>query len=146
MDNKWSSKDSRVFASPTLPKSPATGYSKPDLRKVAVSISSDEPDFIPVYSSGCNEADLFANIPSQNLFFPKGGCQIIDCGFSLSVATGYRICVSSSINNVFLNLVDASRVKVNAINLGEELTLQHKQKIGKIWIEPVYFFEWITKG
>ena len=146
MDNKWSSKDNRVYASPTLPRSPATGYNKPDLKKIAVSISSDEIDFVPSYPAGSNEADLLANIPSGTLLFSKGGCNVVDCGFSLEVPVGYRVRVSSLLDNLFLNLLEASRIKVNAINLGEELILHHKQKIGKIWIEPVYFFEWIMKG
>ena len=140
----WSSKKPKVFVSPRLPKSPAEGYEKPEINKVAVRISSDEDDFIPAYTD-FNCADLIANLPN-NLFLSHGSCEIIDCGFSLEIPSGYKVCASSSISNIFLNIVDSNRIKVNVLNLGKELILQHKQKIGKIWIEPVYFFDWITKG
>lgn len=144
MDN-WSIKDSKIFVSSKLPKSPALGYVKPEIKKVAIKISSDHEDFIPTYSEDKNAADLFLNTPKE-LIFPKGSQEIIDCGFSLEVPAGYKVCVSSVISSVFITLIDSSRIKVNAINFGEEIILQYKQKIGKIWVEPVYFFDWIKKG
>lgn len=144
MDN-WTTIDTKAFVSSKLPKSPATDYVRPEIKKIATIISSDHEDFTPVYSEDKNEADLFSNIP-KGLVFSKGAQHVIDCGFSLEVPHGYKICVSSTISGLFLNLIDSNRIRVNVINFGEEVMLQHKQKIGKIWIEPVYFFEWITKG
>lgn len=146
MNNYWSSKDSAIRVSSKLPSSPAIGYSKPDIRKVAVQISSDEEEFIPSYSDKSNTADLFAKLPDGDLLLPTGASDSIDCGFRIELPPGYRICIESSISNVFLNLIESDRIKVNILNLGKELILQNKKKIGKIWIEPVYFFDWITKG
>lgn len=139
----WSS--SGVFVSPKLPKNPAVGYSTPDLRRVAVEIKAEDDDFLPFYESGANEANLMANIPSGQLKLPKGSCLVIDCGISLDIPSGYK-CVVSGRPGLFLYLLDDKRIKVYATNLDENLILFHKQVIGKIWVEPVYFFEWLTKG
>ena len=141
----WSSKGSAAHVSSKLPSSPATGYSRPEINKVAVSIEFDDEDFAPNYSEG-SSADIFANLPSGDLFLTPGASEVVDCGVSLKIPAGYRICVSSSIPGTFFNLIDSKRLKLNVFNAGEKATLRHKQNIGKIWIEPVYFFEWITKG
>lgn len=146
MSDKWSSTEPRVYVSSRLPKSPAIGYHEPDLKIISVHISADEEEFIPVYSEDKTCADLLVNLPNRDLILPFGSSEIVDCGFNVEVPPGYRICVSSFISNIFLNLIDSTRIKVNVLNLGKELILQHKQKIGKIWIEPVYFFDWIMKG
>lgn len=145
MSSYWSSNESLVRVSSKLPSTPAMGYIKPDLRKVAVEILSDEEDFIPKYSDN-NTADLFASLKNGDLRLATGSSDLVDCGFSIEIPAGYRICVESCISNVFLNLIESNRIKVNIFNFGKELILQNKKKIGKIWIEPVYFFEWITKG
>jgi hypothetical protein len=141
----WSTKGSAAHVSSKLPASPASGYSRPEINKVAVSIDFDDEDFVPNYSEG-SSADLLANLPSGDLALPPGGSEVVDCGVSLKIPAGYRICVSSSIPGVFFNLIDSKRLKLNVFNAGEKAILRHKQNIAKIWIEPVYFFEWITKG
>ena len=125
-----------------LPPNPVSTYNAPDLKKIAVNIDSDEDYFIPRYDADDSTADLFLN-SSEKIVLSNGSSTIIDCGFSLKIPMGYRICIESCISGVFLNLTDSNRVKVNVFNFGKEITLQHKQKIGKIWIEPVYFFDWI---
>lgn len=144
--SNWSAKESKACVVPKIAKSQALEYVSPDIRKVAVVVSSDDPDFIPTYHSDKNTADLLANIPDQRLVLSKDSSVIIDCGFALEIPAGYKICVSSSLSGVFLNLIDDKKLKVNIMNFGQKLILQHKQKIGKIWIEPVYFFDWIQKG
>lgn len=144
--SNWSIKESKACVVPKIPKSQALEYVSPDIKKVAVIISSDEPEFIPAYSSDKNTADLLANIPDQRLVLSKDSSAVVDCGFSVEIPIGYKICVSSSLSGVFLNLIDDKKLKVNIMNFGQKLILQHKQKIGKIWIEPVYFFDWIQKG
>ena len=140
----WSTKTS-AYVSSRLPPSPAIGYSRPEINNVAVSIDFDDEDFVPIYSEG-SCADILANLPSGDLFLPHGGSEVVDCGVSIEIPAGYRMCVSSSTPGVFFTLVESKRLKINAFNAGVEATLCHKQKIGKIWIEPVYFFDWITKG
>jgi len=144
--SNWSLKESKFFVSSRLPNSPAVGYTKPDFKKIAVNILSDDEDFVPSYEDCQYAATLIANIPNKKLVLSKNSQAVIDCGFSLEIPSGYKICASSCLSNIYLNLIDSNRIKANILNLGEELILHHKQKIGKIWIEPIYFFEWITKG
>lgn len=144
-NEKWATEPNRIHVSSKLPNSPATGYLRPDIKKIAVTIKTDDDDFIPQYNLDKNKADLLANL-SSTLQMPTGSCEIIDCGITIEVPIGYKICVSSDIPSLFLNLVDSNRIKVNVLNSGKKLILKHKQVIGKIWIEPVYFFEWIMKG
>ena len=144
----WSTSKSisKIEVSSRLPKSPAFGYFNPDMRKVSVVVENDEEDFIPAYSSGSDYADLLANIPEGELNFPEGSFKIIDCGVGLELPAGYRCRVSSHISNLFVELTDSKRLKLKVFNAGEKVRLIHKQKIAKIWVEPVYLFEWITKG
>lgn len=144
-NENWSTKEQKIFVSSRLPQSPATGYVKPELKKVAVKIKPDSEDFVPKYSDK-NVADLVANLNFENLELTSGSHEIIDCGIELEIPAGYKCCVSSCIQGLFLNLIEGSRIKVVALNCGKKLILKNKQVIGKIWIEPVYFFEWITKG
>lgn len=145
--NDYWSTESRVKVSSKLPRSPATGYLSPDIKKVSVQIESDEDDFMPRYSlEDSGRADLVANIPSGEILFSEGGSDILDCGLSLEVPAGYRLCVSSSVHGFFMELVDSKRIKIKVFNSGGECALRHKQKVAKIWIEPIYFFEWIPKG
>jgi hypothetical protein len=142
----WSNENkNKIYVSSKLPPNSAVGYVKPELKKVATKIKADNNEFIPTYSSK-NEADLFINLPSETLLMTTGSSEVIDCGFELEIPNGYKLCVSSQICGLFLNLIDSKRIKVNASNFGKKLILKHKQVIGKIWIEPVYFFDWITKG
>ena len=145
-NDNWSSSDSRIKVSSKLPPNPALNYCRPDIKKVAVKIDCDDEDFMPTYLSDTNSADLFANLPSSPLVMTNGSCSTIDCGITLDIPSGYKCSVSSEISGVFLDLIGTNRIKVNATNLGKEIILHHKQKIARIWVEPVYIFEWITKG
>jgi hypothetical protein len=69
----------------------------------------------------------------------------LDCGFTITLPAGYRCRVSSHASSFVLDTVDSKRFKVNLINLGEETILNDRQAIGRLWVEPVYFFEWITR-
>lgn len=142
-NGEWSS--NKVHVSSKLPKNPALGYFTPDVREVAVEIEADDPDFMPSYGVGSNEAALFVNIPEGQIKLPKGSCVVLDCGVFLDMPPGYK-CSVAGLPGLFISLLDGKRVKVHATNLNDDLILSHKQTIGKIWVEPVYFFEWITKG
>lgn len=144
--DNWKIEKPNMKISAKLPASPAKDYVRPEIRKVAVEIVSDEEEFIPAYAHGCNSAYLLANLTVGELDLISGSSTLIDCGFSLKVPPGYRVEIASSISGLFLSRCDSERMKVNAINVGENLTLHHKQEIARIWIEPVYIFEWVTKG
>lgn len=145
-NENWSTSKSKIYVSSRLPPNPASGYAKPDIRKVAVEVECDDDDFVPAYDPGCDYANLIANIPSGSVRIAGGGTVVVDCGISLDMPAGYRCRVSGSTPGLFLELVDAKRIKVHAFNAGDEVILQDRQIIGKIWVEPVYIFEWITKG
>lgn len=146
MSYHWSTDDkTRPIVKSKLPNSPATGYVRPEILKIAVEIKADSDDFIPQYDHGCNEANLIANIPFGNgeIVLKEDNSEIIDCGFQIKLPVGYRCKISSSIPGIFLELVNSNRLKVNAFNFSEKVVLHHLQKIGTIWIEPIYLFDWI---
>lgn len=142
-DNNWSSNDPRVFVSSRLPKSPARDYVRPDVNKVAIKIKSDDDFFRPMISTPDGKAEIFANLGgAKEIQVGQGGVVVVDCGFEMSLPAGYRASVSSSVPGLFISLVEAQRIKVSVFNSGDKCVLQDRQVIGKIWIEPVYFFEW----
>jgi hypothetical protein len=145
-EDNWRRETPLPRANPKLPDSPAKGYSRPEISKVAVAIESDEADFMPTPCDSEGSSGIIANIPGGSIVMPEGGTAVVDCGFALEVPRGYRCRVASAIKGVFLEVVDSKRFKVNAINLGPETILRDRESIGRIWIEPVHFFEWITKG
>lgn len=136
----WSSEDPRVFVSSRLPKSPATDYVSPEVNRVAASIKCEDDFFAPKSSCDDGKAEIFANIDSGGVELGHGSSAVIDCGFEMELPPGYRISVSSSIDSLFLSLADSKRIKVSVFNAGDQYVLQDRQAIGKIWIEPVYFF------
>lgn len=142
----WKSDPPVPKARPLIANPPAKGYSRPEIERVAVAIESDEDCFRPSSCASDGSAAITANIPSGNLVMPEGASAVIDCGFSLEMPAGYRCRLSSSVPGLVMELVDAKRFKVNAINLGRETILHDRESIGRIWIEPVHFFEWITRG
>lgn len=145
-NENWSTSKSKIYVSSRLPPNPASGYSRPDIRKVAVEVECDDDEFIPVYEPGCDHANLLANIPSGSLRIASGGTVVVDCGISIDMPPGYRCRVSGGVPGLFIELTDSKRVKVHVFNAGDEVVLQDRQMIGKISVEPVYIFEWITKG
>jgi hypothetical protein len=145
-NGNWSTSENKALVSSCLPPCPANGFIAPDLKKVATEIRADDEDFLPEYGRGENAAELLANIPEGKMSIASGMCEIVDCGFSLKIPAGYKCAVSSNIPSLFLSLIGSERIRLNVFNAGDHMVLQHKQSIGKIWIEPVYLFEWITKG
>lgn len=145
-NDNWSVSESRVKVSSRLPPCPATSFTAPEIKSVAIEIDADDHDFIPTYPSGENAADLLANIPNGEVSLSSGSSEIVDCGFSMKIPAGYKCSVSSVIPNLFMNFLDSDRVEVRAFNAGDETVLHHKQIIGKIWVEPVYLFEWRMRG
>ena len=138
-----------------LPSSPADNYFKPNLIKINTKIKSDDKDFIPKYQtmdSVC--ADLLANLNGDNIEINPGQCHLIDCGFSIELPRGYKACIAARsgwaskgliVNNA-PGQIDSDyrgRIKICVTNISQQtLVVSHKDRIGQIWIEPVYFFEW----
>lgn len=132
-------------AAPKASYNPAKNYSHPEISKVSVFLEADEDAFVPLPAGVDGSAFISANIPSESLSIPRGGSVIVDCGFAVTLPPGYRCRVSSSVPGILLDIVESKRFKVNAVNLGDETTLKDRETIGRLWVEPVYFFEWITR-
>jgi hypothetical protein len=145
-DDNWRSDPPIPRAVPKPPSTPAKDYSRPSVMKVAVAVKADSEEFMPTACDASGACDIVANIPSGEIRMNEGSTSVIDCGFSIEIPPGYRCSVSSSISGLILEMVEAQRFKVNAINLGQATILRDRDVIGRIWIEPVHFFEWITKG
>lgn len=142
----WSGGPRPPRAVPRLAETPAKGYSRPEVAKVAVALKVDAEEFSPSACDPSGACEILANIPSGDIFMAEGAMAVVDCGFSLEIPPGYRCSVSSLVPGLILEMVESQRFKVNAINLGGKTTLRDRDVIGKIWIEPVHFFEWVTKG
>jgi hypothetical protein len=143
--DSWSS-EHKIKVSSKLPHSPASNYIYLDVKKVAVCIESDEEEFIPKHSlEQAGKAELIANIPEKEVLLSESGSHTFDCGFSLKIPVGYKCCVSSLVPGLFVETLESKRFKLKVFNSGSKIMLRHKQKIAKMWIEPIYFFEWIVK-
>lgn len=145
-DDNWKSDPPIPRAVPRSSTTPAKDYSRPSVVKVAVAIKGDSEEFLPAACDPSGACEIIANIPSGETRMTEGSMAVIDCGFSIETPPGYRCSVSSLVPGLILEIVDAQRFKVNAINLGQTTILKDRDVIGKIWIEPVHFFEWVTKG
>lgn len=129
---------------PLLPRSPAVEYSSPTLHQVAVEVASDEKYFLPSCEGASCISEVCANIPSNLVLSQNSSC-VVDCGFSMKLPAGYK-CRAESLNpSLFVSIVECPRFKLNVFNVGETVRLIDRQKIAKIWIEPVYLFEWIVR-
>lgn len=144
--DNWSVDPPVPRAAPRMPSTPAKEYYKPEVSKVSVALDADEDCFVPSPLARDGSAPLTANIPGGGVDIPKGGSVVVDCGFSIKLPVGYRCRVSSVVPGVLIDIVDCKRFKVNAVNLGDETKLNDREEIGRLWVEPVYFVEWITRG
>lgn len=144
-DDGWEIDRTAPKVTPKYPSTPAKNYSRPEISKVSVALEADEQAFVPSPSGKDGSASIYANIPQGDLTISGGGTAVIDCGFTLTLPVGYRCRVSSVVPGILLDTVDSKRFKINATNLGDETNLKDRQVIGRLWIEPIYFFEWVTR-
>lgn len=144
-DNGWRIEKPSPSVAPKIASTPAKNYSRPEISKVSVFLEADDQDFVPSSNGSDGSALIFANIPGGTLVMPRGASSVVDCGFTITLPTGYRCRVSSCTPGMLLDTVDSKRFKVNVINLGDETILNDRETIGRLWVEPVYFFEWITR-
>lgn len=135
----WKDKRS-VVASPRLSRSPAKSYYAPELKNLDVKIEFVDPFFEPRPQAQDGKAAVFANLTNESCIIPKGGQLILDCGFSLVPPAGYRVSFSCCVLGIISDRMESERFKVNLMNLGEETILNNKQQVGKMWLEPIYFF------
>lgn len=133
----------RAFAK--ISRSPAKNYHRPEFFKVAVELKADEDAFLPSEASADGSVEVFANIPSGKLLLTRGSSAVVDCGFSMTLPAGYRSRVSSCGPWLLADLVDSKRFKLNIVNLGGDTILNDRDPVGRLWVEPVYFFEWIER-
>lgn len=140
MNNGWSEKNNiHPSVVPLPPSNVAKNYFQPNIKQVGVKISADEPDFIPQHENGSDFAFVFANIPSD-ILLSENSYFTMDFGFDLEIPSGYRCRAESLIPSIFVSSLDSKRFKLNLFNAGKKTVLFHKQKVAKIWIEPVYLF------
>lgn len=143
-NDQWKYDPPLVKVAPKIPASPAKDYFGPSISKVPVVLEVDDKDFAPAACSD-GSANILANIPDGDLFLPKGGQAVVDCGFSITLPAGFRCVVSGYIPGLMLDLIECKKFKVTVINLGEETTLKDREIIGKVRVEPIYLFEWIMR-
>ena len=144
-DDGWEVKSPFPRVAPKAPSTPARNYSRPHISKVAVALEVDELHFSPESTSGDGSAVAFANIPSGSIVLPHGGTAVVDCGFSMTIPPGYRTRVSSAVSGLVVEVVESKRFKVTVINVGSEAILEDRGAIARLWIEPIYFFEWTKR-
>jgi dUTPase len=152
MKNNYWKENKKNFVNSKLPVCSANNYYKPNIQKISTEIFSDDDAFVPVYSNSF-EADFYINIYESKISINNLGVATVDCGFSVKIPMGYKMCFSLDENwsskglfisghgNIEPN--EKSRVKINLINFGNMIVMNHGEKLGTTWIEPVYFFEWI---
>jgi dUTPase len=147
--------ENKIKVNSKLPNCSANSYYQPLLNKVSTKIEFDEEFFMPKYQdkdSAC--ADVYANCKDKRqIAISHLGALSLDCGFSIQISNGYKIRfeLDSFWSNKGLILSEtncacsgnSTRIKLGLLNIGEkQIIINHKDKIAKIWIEPVYFFEW----
>lgn len=142
-NENWNSERPNL-ARPRFKETPAKSYFNPEFRKVSVAARPDGEDFL-VPSPDGHHADLLANLPDGGATIPNNGSVVVDCGLEATPPPGYKFRVEGCLGSCFVSLVDSPRLKLSVFNPGEEVTLAHKQNMAKIWIEPVYFIEWVTE-
>jgi dUTPase len=149
-DNNFWKEIPKAQVSSKLPDSPTSNYKEPNLIKVLTDIKFDDEYFIPKYSNNGTRAEIHANIANEAATITPHGILVVDCGFSIKIMEGYRacFCLDSSLSSLVIsgsNHIEPNeecRVKITVVNVGEKIIIRNKQIIGKIWIEPVYFFDW----
>ena len=148
--NYWT-EDKKNNVNSKLPYCAAKDYYTPHINKIATKITPDSGEFIPIYSES-SKADIRANTYGKQIQINKNGYSIIDCGFSIEIPAGYKISICTTCEllkqGVFLrDMIDENkRIKVLVINNGNEsFIIEHKDLIGQIFIEPIYYFEWEMK-
>lgn len=140
-EDAWSKDTKKRFSvNPIVKDNVAQSYFHPNLNHATVKINSDEPDFFPKYEKNGEYAFIFANIPS-GLILSNNESFTMDFGFNLEISKGHRIKAESLISSLFVVLLESNRFKLNLFNVGDNLVLKHKQKIAKIWVEPIYLFK-----
>jgi hypothetical protein len=138
-------KNQSVRINPLLPHNHASDYFNPKINQVAVEVTWDDRDFMPSCEGTSCVSEVSANIPSSELFLVHNSSCVIDCGFTINLPAGYK-CRAESLNpSLFIQIVECPRFKLNVFNAGEAVRLIDRQKIAKIWIEPIYLFEWIVR-
>lgn len=145
-NDNWEVKPPRLKVAPKIQGTPAKNYFGPSISKVPVVLEADSDEFRPAGVFPDGSAEIFANIPSGGITLPRGGQEVVDCGFSVVLPAGFRCVVTSSVPGVLIDLIDCKRFKVTAINLGGETNLKHGEPIGRIKVEPIYLFEWIVRN
>jgi len=145
-ESEWSREHPGARVVPKMASTPARDYSNPSISRVPVVVEADHADFSPPSCDRDGFSRVLANIPSGGLFIPKGGMATIDCGFTMKLPPGYRCGVTSDVHGLLVDIVDSKKFKVNVVNVGDDTTVKDRDVVGRLWVEPIYLFEWRMKG
>lgn len=148
--NNWSEK-TKPYVDAKLPGCSAKNFYEPSVKKVLTKITCKDDFFYPKNNN--NFVDLYANCSDRkSIAMRHFSSEVIDCGFRIKTCAGYKVCfcldkkwsekgiIISGSN--YLESQEECDFKFNILNINENLiVINHKDKIGKMWLEPVYMFE-----
>ena len=137
--------------SPKVAKSQIPQYLTPmPLINVITKILVDSEDFMPTVADEKSGRLLIkASIPDRKtISIAHRGICVIDCGFSVNLAPGFKAIITSledlAVRGLMLlnSEIVEGRVKVTAINVGKEiLVIEHNKVFGYLHIEQIYYPE-----
>lgn len=151
---KEETKKPRVKATKSPEKSPATDYFQPNIFRVATSVDPDIPEFKPLSQEGGKYCEVFLNTLARSMNqvqLNHRTTEVLDFGCKIDLPPGYKISGNVHPKYSALGLVccsvyldDEKRLKFVVTNSGKQtpIILTEKEAVGRIWIEPVYYFDW----
>jgi dUTP pyrophosphatase len=127
---------------------------------VLTDIKADDPMFLPKYATdGSANVDLVANVPPDTTgrkiaTIPPGRCAMIDCGITLGVPKGFKVCISARSGHAKAMMIVPNapgqidqdftgRIMVLIANVGKNImAVEHGERFAQMWIEPAWRFKW----
>jgi dUTPase len=119
---------------------------------VSTKVISEDNFFDPSNQSKIKTIELYIFSPDKDIVLRHFGTNTVYCGFKIQVSPGYRVsfCINSYwsekgivINGPnYLDCQEQISFNINILNLSEKIViLKNKDRIGKMWLEPVYTFD-----
>ena len=149
-------KKPRVKATKSREQSPAADYVQPNIFRVSTSVVPDIAEFKPLSQDGGRYCDVFLNTLARSMNqiqLNHRSTEVLDFGCKITLPPGYKLNGNVHPKYAALGLVccsvyldDEKRLKFVVTNSGKQtpIILVEKEPVGRIWIEPVYYFDWIS--